>query len=104
MNEVTPENLKFKWFDEMQTRFSESTLNLTSAPVLLHHYYSKPFAVCTDVSSTAVGSVLSQANNNGLDPLIYYGSRALTSAESSYFALEREALDVISTLKIYIIY
>ncbi len=68
----------------MQTRFSESTLNLTSAPVFLHHYYSKPFVVCTDASSKAVGSVLSQANNNGLDHLIHYGSRALTSAESMH--------------------
>ena len=83
----------------MQTAFEELKVKLTSAPVLAYPDYEKPFVVCTDASSKAAGSVLSQADEKGRDHPIHYASRALSSAETNYSAFEREALGVVFALK-----
>ena len=83
----------------MQVAFEVLKVKLTSAPVLAHPDYEGPFVVCTDASSKAVGAVLSQADENGRDHPIHYASRALSSAESNYSAIEREALGVVFALK-----
>ncbi len=67
--------------------------------VLAYPDYEKPFVVCTDASSKGINDVLSQADENGLDHLIHYASRALFSAESNYSASEKEALGVVFALK-----
>ncbi len=99
LNETTSENVKFTWSEEMQAAFEELKMKLTSAPVLAYPDYSKPFVVCTDASSKAVGAVLSQSDENGRDHPIHDTSRKLSSAESGYSAFEREALSVIFALK-----
>ncbi len=83
----------------MQTAFGELKVKLTSAPVLAYPDYEKPFVVCTDASSGAVGTVLSQADGSGRGHSIHYASRALAAAESNYSAIEREALSVTFALK-----
>ncbi len=59
-------------------------MELTTAPVLAYPDNEKPFVVCADASRTAVGSVLSQADNSSRDNPMNYASRALPSAESNY--------------------
>ena len=86
LNNKTSDNVKFVWSEDMQTAFEELKVRLTSAPVLAYSYYEKPFVVCTDASSKAVGAVVSQAGENGRDNPIHYASRALSSAESNYSA------------------
>ncbi len=81
----------------MQTAFKEMKVKLTSAKVLSYSDYEKAFVVCTDASSRAVGAVLSQADQNRSYHPIHYASRALSAAESSYSAFEREAIDGIFT-------
>ena len=83
----------------MQTAFKELEVRLTSAPVRSYSEYEEPCVVCTDVSSRAVGAVLSQADENGRNHLIKHSSRVLSAAESHYTAFEREALGFILTLK-----
>ncbi len=71
----------------------------TSAPVLAYLDYEKPFVVCTNASSTAMGAVLTQADENGRDHPLHYASRALSAAEFNYSAFEREDLGVVFALK-----
>ncbi len=99
LNEKTSDNAKFIWSEDMQTAFEELEVKLTSAPVLAYPDYQKPFVVCTDASSKAVGAVLPQADEDGRDHPIHYAGRALSSAESNYSAVEREALGVVLALK-----
>ncbi len=59
LNEKNSDEVKFVWSEEMQTAFEELKLKLTSAPVHSYPDYEKPFVVCTDAASRAVGAVLS---------------------------------------------
>ncbi len=87
----------------MQAAFQELKVKLTSAPVFAYLDYEKPFVVCTDASSKAVGAVLSQDTENGRDDPIHYASRALSSAESNYSAFEGEVLGVDFALKKFVV-
>ena len=99
LNEKTSDKVKFIWSEDMQTAFEELKVMLTSAPILAYPDYEKPFVVCTDESSEAVGAVLSQADENGRNHPIHYASWALSSAKTNYSAFEREALGVVFALK-----
>ena len=99
LNEKTSENVKFVWLEDIQTAVEELKVKLTSAPVLAYPDYGKPFVLCTDAASKAVGAVPYQADENGRDHPIHYACRALSSDESNYSAFEREALGVVFALK-----
>ncbi|KAH9292852.1 hypothetical protein KI387_041962, partial [Taxus chinensis] len=54
---------------------------LVSSPVLKNPDWSKPFIVYTDASDAALGSTLSQKDENGNEHPIYFGSRQMSNAE-----------------------
>ena len=68
---------------------------LTSAPVLAHPDYEKPFVIYTGV---ALGATLSQDSGEGDRPIAYQG-RALSVAEKNYSVTEREFLAIVFALK-----
>ncbi|KAH9297584.1 hypothetical protein KI387_029266, partial [Taxus chinensis] len=68
---------------------------LVSSPVLKNPDWSKPFIVYTDASDAALGSTLSQKDENGNDHPVYFGSRQMSSAEVNYTVTEKEALAII---------
>ncbi len=83
----------------MQNAFDELKMKLTTAPVLEYLDHSKPFVLCTDTSSKAAGTVISQAYENGRDHPMHYASRALSKVESRDSEFEIEALGVFFALK-----
>ena len=87
------------WNDEQQEAFELLKHRLTTAPVLARPDFSKPFILQTDASSTAVGGVLTQVNDEGDEHPIVYFSRVLTSAERNYTTTERECLAIIVGIK-----
>ncbi len=99
LNGKTSDKVKFVRSEEMQTAFEELKVKLTSAAVLSYPDYAKTFVVCTDASSRAVGTILSQADENGSDHPIEYASRPLSAAESNYSAFEKEEIGVIFAMK-----
>ena len=103
LNKKTPDKVKLVWSEGMQAAFKELKVKLTSAPVLAYPYYEKPFVVCPDASSKAVGVVLSQADENGRGHSVQYASRALSSVGLNYSAFEREALGLVFALKNFVI-
>ena len=72
---------------------------LTTAPLLVHSDFSKPFLVATDGSSVAIGAVLSQLDKSVREHPVYYASRSLKKAERNYSTYEREGLAVVFALK-----
>ncbi len=60
--------------------------------------WNKPFLVYCDASREAVGSTLSQLDENGHDHPIHFASKQLTSAEKNYTMTEQEGLKVIFSL------
>ncbi len=77
LNEKTSHKVKFVWSEAMQNAFEELKVKLTSALILPYPDYAKPFVVCADGYSRAVGAVLFQADENGRDHPIHYASQYL---------------------------
>ena len=59
----------------------------------------KEFHIFVDASNVAIGSVLSQKDENGHDHPIYFASRQLVQAERNYTVTEREALGMIFSVQ-----
>ena len=63
----------------------------TTAPVLVHPDFTKPFILTADASAYAIGYVLSQIFEDGEHP-VAYGSRLLKGPELRYPNTDREML------------
>jgi len=85
--------------DEVSRRaFEQLKSALQVAPILRTPDWNKPFLVCCDASGEAMGSTLSQLDENGHDHPIHFASRKLTSTEKNYTMTEQEGLVVIFSL------
>ena len=73
---------------------------MSQAPVLIPPDGTKDFDVYVDASNFAIGSVLSQKNSKGHEP-IYFSSRQLSVAEKNYSVTEREALGMVYSIQKY---
>ena len=80
-----------EWTSECNEAFSELKSLCISAPILAYADFSKPFKLHTDASQTGLGAVLYQ-EQDGLDRVIAYASRSLTTAEKKYPAHKLEFL------------
>ncbi len=61
--------------------------------------WNKPFLVYCDASGEAVGSTLSQLDENEHDHPIHFASKQLTSEEKNYIMIEQKGLVIIFSLK-----
>jgi hypothetical protein len=79
--------------------FEQFKSALQVVPILRIPDWNKPFLVYCDASGEAVGSTLSQLEENGHDHSIHFVSKQLTLAEKNYTMTEQEGLVVIFSLK-----
>jgi hypothetical protein len=79
--------------------FEQLKLVFQVAPILRTPNWNKPFLVYCDASGEAVGSTLSQLDENGHDHPIHFASGQLTSTENNYIVTKQEGLVVIFSLK-----
>ncbi len=86
--------------DEVSRRaFEQLKSTLQVVPILRTLDWNKPFLVYYDAFRKAVGSTLSQLDENGHDHPIHFASRQLTSTKKNYTVTEQESLVVIFFLK-----
>ncbi|CAG8619686.1 24753_t:CDS:2 [Cetraspora pellucida] len=64
----------FSWKKEQQEAFDELKSRLTSAPILAHPQDDVGFVLYTDASHLALGAVLSQPGDNGLEGVVEYAN------------------------------
>ena len=76
-------------------------MKLVEAPILRFPNWSTKFHVHIDASSLAIGAILTQERDDGMDYPIVYSSRKLNKAERNYSTTEREALGMVFALQKY---
>lgn len=74
---------KWKWGDEQEQSFRKLKEKLTTYPILGFPDYSLPFELHTDASSSSIGAVLYQTQDN-FKRVIAYASRSLSKSEKNY--------------------
>lgn len=72
---------------------------LTSAPLLVHPDYEKPFILQCDASTYGIGAVLAQKDSEGIERPIAFMSQKLNKAQRNYTITELECLAVVSAIK-----
>ena len=74
---------------------------LVKAPILRFPNWSIKFHVHIDALGLAIGAILTQLGNDGMDYPIVYSRRKLNKAEKNYSTTEREALGMVFALQKY---
>ena len=72
---------------------------LTISPILAYLDFTKPFILHTDASKNALGAVLSQKDDNGMERVICYTSRTTNWHEQNYDSTQLECLAVYWAIK-----
>lgn len=99
LSDLLKKNKKFEMTDSALKSLEQLKEALCSAPVLVHPNYSKPFIVQCDASSTGIGAVLCQLDDEGVERPIYYHSQKLNKAQRNYSVTELECLAAVSAVK-----
>lgn len=99
LTEVLKKNKKFVWEKEQQSAFENLKLALTTAPVLAHPNFNRPFYIQCDASKTGIGSVLFQKDNEGMEHPIAFISQKLNSSQRNYSITELECLAAVISIE-----
>lgn len=75
MTDLLTKHNKFEWTEEAQASFERLKECLTTAPVLTHPDFTKPFVIQCDASKYGVGGVLYQLDDNGLERPVAFVSK-----------------------------
>jgi len=79
-----------RWEAQHQRSFEGVKAALASAPVLAFPNFDKPFILLSDCSEIAMGGVLLQIDDDGIERPIAYASRRLNQAEKNYKITAKE--------------
>ena len=85
----------FNWTEKQQRAFEFLKERLVQAPILTYPDFNKPFIIYTDASSTGLGTVLSQLDDNGKEKVIAYASKSMNSAKRNYGITDQECLAIV---------
>ena len=94
----------FVWSNECHNAFLDIKTFLSNAPVMAAPEFSKPFKLAIDASDSAIGSVLFQEDDQGIDHPIAFFSRKLNSNQKNYSTIEKEALALVLSLQHFEVY
>ena len=101
LEELLKEYREFKWMEEFQISFDKLKRKLVESPILKFPNWSTKFHVHIDASGIAIGAILTQPGDDGMDYPIVYSNRKLNKAERNYSTTEREALGMVFALQKY---
>jgi hypothetical protein len=94
LNDLLKKESLHEWGDEHTLAKKQLIDILTSAPLLQHPDYSKPFTIATDASDVALGAVLSQEGK----PVAFL-SKTFSDTERNWTIYEKELYAVIYTIR-----
>ena len=71
---------------------------MVTALILVFPYWKRPFHVHVDASSIALGIILAQPGDGGIDHPIAFARKKLSSVERNYTTTKREGLAMVYAL------
>jgi hypothetical protein len=99
LHKLTSIKSQWRWTQQEQDAFDHLKVALQNTPVLQLFDPDKEVFLDCDASMTAVGAVLNQKDENGLDHPVGYFSKCLSRAESNMCVTRLELFSVITSLK-----
>ncbi|QRW23208.1 Retrotransposable element Tf2 protein [Rhizoctonia solani] len=104
LHNLVKKDTPWKWETKEQEAFQGLKDAITSAPVLCHADPTKPYFLETDASGAALGSILSQRQEDGrLHPLGFL-SESFKGAEQNYDTHDKELLAIIRSFEYWRIF
>ena len=85
----------FHWSTECQQDFEKVQDIMTKIPTVCAPIFGKPLQLYLASNSQAIGVLITQKDNDGVEQPVYYVSRALKDAKSRYSGAERSCLALI---------
>ena len=96
---LTKKNVKFLWAPEQQLAFDTLKQTLTSDTVMAHPRTDQPYQLYTDACNYAIGAILCQTADDGIERPIVYLSKQLSDTQKRWATIEKEAYAVVYALK-----
>ncbi|KAF8756360.1 hypothetical protein RHS01_04300 [Rhizoctonia solani] len=104
LHNLVKKDTPWKWETREQEAFQNLKDAITGAPVLCHADLPKPYFLETDASGAALGSILSQRQEDGrLHPLGFL-SESFKGAEQNYDTHDKELLAIIRSFEYWRIF
>ncbi|QRW22959.1 Retrotransposable element Tf2 protein [Rhizoctonia solani] len=104
LHNLVKKDTPWKWDTKEQEAFQGLKEAITNAPVLRHTDPAKPYFLETDASSVALGSILSQQQEDGrLHPLGFL-SKSFKGAKQNYDTHNKELLAIICSFEYWRIF
>ena len=97
--ELTKNNVHYKWEKEHQIAFNRLKAHLSSDAIMAYPDVNKPYKLYTDASDFAIGAILTQEDQNGLERPIHFLSKALSTEQKKWATIEKEAFGVVYALQ-----
>ena len=99
LNNLLCKDADWKWSSKFQETFDLAKKTLVSSEVLVHYNPTLPICLAGDASAYGVGAVITHMLADESEHLVAFASRALTSSESNYVQVRKEALSLIFGVK-----
>ncbi|QRW17416.1 Retrotransposable element Tf2 protein [Rhizoctonia solani] len=104
LHNLVKKDVPWKWDTREQEAFQGLKDAITNAPVLCHADPSRPYFLETDASGAALGSILSQRQEDGrLHPLGFL-SKSFKGAKQNYNTHDKELLAIIRSFEYWRIF
>ncbi|CCO35166.1 Retrotransposable element Tf2 155 kDa protein type 1 [Rhizoctonia solani AG-1 IB] len=104
LHNLVKKETPWRWTEKEQAAFEGLKKAITEAPVLAHADPDKEYFLETDASGAALGSVLSQRQEDGRLHPIGFLSESFKGAEVNYDTHDKELLAIIRSLEHWRIY
>ena len=96
---LTHDGVEWQWGEKEQTGFDRLKEALCSQRVVAHPRVNDPYILYTDACDYALGGILCQKDENGIERPIQYISAKFSPAQLKWATIEKEAYAVVYCLK-----
>ena len=92
---LTRKSEPFVWTEKQAEAFQKLKTMLTTAPVIAHPRLDLPYKLYTDACNYAIGAILCQVHEDGVERVVQYVSHQLSGAQLNWATIEKEAYAVV---------